>query len=409
MVAARHGFDNPAAMRGKSDRDITDPAHANALMAMEEHLLSTGEAIRNHVDRTEDGHWFSTSKSAIRDASGSIIGLAGVTHDITELKRLEAELEAKNAQFLFALHEMSDGLAVFDAKGVLALCNDRYRELFPLTRHLRTPGRHIRTILAAVADTGEQLGIPADRASWIENVTASLKSDSEQEVHLFDEKWVRIRTRATERGMAVVVISEITQMKHAEVAAVSLTDQLRHLAGTDSLTGLLNRRAFDQALETELARSTSEHRPISLLLLDVDHFKSYNDLYGHLAGDDCLRTVSHCLKQSTRRGGDTVARYGGEEFAIVLANTGADSAQQVAEKLRRAVRDLDLPHDGSDRYAVTISIGVATIPPDELPAQPVELVARADDALYEAKASGRNNVSVWVPGTTKRREQRKRA
>ena len=408
IVAERSGFNNPAEMRGKTDRHIADPAHAEVLMAMEAHLLATGEPIVDHIDRAPDDRWFSSSKTAIRDASGAIIGLAGVTHDITGQKRLEEELEAKNAQFQFALQEMSDGLAVFDVGGVLVHCNEQYRALFPLTRHLRTPGTHISTILAGVAATGEQLGIPADHADWVESVAASLKSSGEQEVHLFDGRWVSIRTRPTEGGMAVVAVSEITRIKQAEVVAVSLTDQLRQLAGTDSLTGVPNRRAFDQTLESELKRSASDLKPISLLLVDVDHFKAYNDLYGHLAGDDCLRSISHCLKHSTRRGGDTVARYGGEEFAIVLPNTGSDSARQVAEKLRRAVRELDLPHEGSDRQAVTVSIGVATVIAAEQ-LQPFELIAHADDALYEAKAHGRDRVVTWTPGTTSRIGSRRRA
>lgn len=407
-VAEHSGFRDPAEMRGKTDRDIADPAQADKLMAMEAQLLATGEPIVNHIDRAPDGRWFTSSKSAIRDASGAIIGLAGVTHDITERKRLEEELQAKNAQFQFALQEMSDGLAVFDAAGVLVHCNEQYRGLFPLTRHLRTPGTNIRTILAGVAATGEQLGIPSDHAGWVESIVESLKSSGEQEIHLFDDRWMSIRTRPTAGGMAVVVASEITKFKQAEVVAVSLTDQLRQLAGTDSLTGVLNRRAFDQTLETELKHSAADIKPISLLLVDVDHFKAYNDLYGHLAGDDCLRSVSQCLKHSTRRGGDTVARYGGEEFAIVLPNTGSDSARQVAEKLRRAIRELDLPHEGSDRQAVTVSIGVATvIATDAL--QPSELIARADDALYEAKAQGRDRVIAWAPGQVSRVGTRRRA
>jgi diguanylate cyclase (GGDEF)-like protein/PAS domain S-box-containing protein len=412
-VAHHHGYSEPGQMRGKSDRDLTAPERAEKLLAMERQMLASGEPIVNHEDEIDDPalgkRWFATSKAPIRDAAGEVIGLAGVTREVTRYKRLEQQLNAKNDQFLYALQEMSDGLAMFDSGGCLVLCNDQYRDLFPLTAHVRAIGTHIRTILAAVVETREQVGLPEDTRAWIDMVAASLSSDSEQEVHLYDGRWMRIRTRPTREGMAMVVVSEITKVKEAEAVAANLANQLRQLAGTDGLTGVLNRRAFDQALEGELARATRSGTPLSLLMIDVDHFKAFNDNYGHLAGDKCLQAVSQCLKRSTRTGGDTVARYGGEEFAVILADTDEPSAEIAAQKLRSAVRALDLPHKGSGKGILTISIGMATLPSVNSGIKPADLVAEADEALYEAKASGRDCVSRKPINGKRRKPPRLRA
>lgn len=133
-----------------------------------------------------------------------------------------------------------------------------------------------------------------------------------------------------------------------------------------------------------------------MLMVDVDHFKAYNDTYGHPAGDECLLVVSKCLKLALRRTDDVVARYGGEEFAAILPSTTDDEAYQVAERVRQALVDLSLPHRGSPRKIVTISIGIATYSEGWNVARSApQLIARADEALYEAKAAGRNRTMGW--------------
>lgn len=131
-------------------------------------------------------------------------------------------------------------------------------------------------------------------------------------------------------------------------------------------------------------------------MVDVDHFKAYNDLYGHPAGDECLRVVGECLKLAVRRTDDIVARYGGEEFAAILPFTSEDDSFQVAERVRRGLADLALPHAGSPLNIVTVSIGIATYPEGRTLARSTpQLIARADEALYEAKSAGRNRTMGW--------------
>lgn len=169
------------------------------------------------------------------------------------------------------------------------------------------------------------------------------------------------------------------------------SDLLRAQAWRDGLTGLYNRRAFDEALATELRRHRRNPASLGLVMLDIDHFKAYNDHYGHQAGDACLQQVATAVASCARRPGETVARYGGEEFAIILPNTEPADCARLCERMAEAVRALALRHEASPAGIVTLSIGYATQQPQDDDASSV-LIARADKALYQAKQSGRNRV-----------------
>ncbi len=179
-----------------------------------------------------------------------------------------------------------------------------------------------------------------------------------------------------------------------------LHEQLREQAIRDPLTGLYNRRYLDNTLERELAHCQREGKALSLIMIDVDHFKKYNDCYGHQAGDNCLRNVADALQACAKRASDLVARYGGEEFTLVLADTNCADAQRVAESVRLSIEALAMPHEQSDSGRVTVSVGVAVM--TEHSYREVENLLRAADlALYRAKQSGRNQVQL-APETGQR-------
>ena len=179
-----------------------------------------------------------------------------------------------------------------------------------------------------------------------------------------------------------------------------LHQQLREQAIRDPLTGLYNRRYLDNTLERELAHCQREGKALSLIMIDVDHFKKYNDCYGHQAGDNCLRNVADALQACAKRASDLVARYGGEEFTLVLADTNCADAQRVAESVRLSIEALAMPHEQSDSGRVTVSVGVAVM--TEHSYREVENLLRAADlALYRAKQSGRNQVQL-APETGQR-------
>ena len=183
----------------------------------------------------------------------------------------------------------------------------------------------------------------------------------------------------------VETLRDITDQKRAQLA-------LKALAASDGLTGLANRRSFDETLALEWSRGIRTKRPLYLLFADVDHFKLFNDLHGHQTGDECLRTVASLVKANALRPADLAARYGGEEFAIIMPETNLEGVRKVADRLRLALAKLKLVHGASEvESCVTISIGVATqIPLKEV--GPEWLLKRADQALYAAKNSGRNRV-----------------
>lgn len=167
------------------------------------------------------------------------------------------------------------------------------------------------------------------------------------------------------------------------------SDFLRSLAFIDGLTGIANRLKFDKAIERAWLQCVRDKNPISLIMIDVDHFKKYNDEYGHQAGDDCLRAVAESISQSLSRPYDLVARYGGEEFVCLLPSTSSEGALLIAEKIKQSVQDKALEHKQSESYGVvTISLGCATTFPIS-GAGSEQLIAKADEQLYAAKNKGR--------------------
>jgi diguanylate cyclase (GGDEF)-like protein/PAS domain S-box-containing protein len=200
----------------------------------------------------------------------------------------------------------------------------------------------------------------------------------------------------------VKVARDVSWRKAREEELQRAFEDAKRLASTDPLTGVANRRHFDLVMEREWLRAAREQTRLSLLLMDVDLFKSYNDIYGHVTGDECLRSIVKAAQGVLKRPADLLARYGGEELVVVLPNTEAEGALQIAEQIRCAVEDREIPHVGNAGGRVTISIGCATLAP--MPGfPPAALVLAADSALYQAKGFGRNNVQLagrfpaWEP------------
>lgn len=187
-----------------------------------------------------------------------------------------------------------------------------------------------------------------------------------------------------------VTIRDITESKQAKAELEKANKKLSRLATLDSLTQIANRRRFDQYYDQEWRRMTREQLPLSLILCDIDYFKSYNDTYGHQQGDECLIQVAQAICQAVKRPADLVARYGGEEFAVILPNTKAEGANNVAQRIRTYLQQLEIPHYSSkvSQY-ITLSLGVSSIIPSR-EKSPDLLMTAADQALYQAKEQGRD-------------------
>ncbi|MBB4373113.1 diguanylate cyclase (GGDEF)-like protein/PAS domain S-box-containing protein [Bradyrhizobium sp. cir1] len=248
--------------------------------------------------------------------------------------------------------------------------------------------------------TSAVAGIHEEDMERVEQAITALKNGEAEEARFVYRQrhrekgdiWVEAAlhvTRASDSGEidgVVAVVRDMTEQK-------DLQDKLAALATSDGLTGLANRRAFDERLADEWARARRDGTQLSLLLIDVDHFKKFNDHYGHLAGDGCLRALGRILSAHTRRPADLAARYGGEEFAVLLPNTGPDGCAEVGEAIRQALHDHAMLHaQNPPSRLVTVSVGAAASLPSETTADSSTLVAAADRALYAAKDSGRDRL-----------------
>jgi diguanylate cyclase (GGDEF)-like protein/PAS domain S-box-containing protein len=191
----------------------------------------------------------------------------------------------------------------------------------------------------------------------------------------------------------VITLRDISARRHAELELESANAELASLVRKDALTGLANRRRFDEVLQDAWTKALAGGWPIAVLMIDVDHFKQFNDCYGHQRGDMCLRDVAAGIITGLFHPDDVAARYGGEEFAVILPRTSTDNAALVAERIRRAVHDLRRPHVAASLGVLTVSVGVAAANP-VLHGDPLAVVRAADQALYTSKNEGRNRTTL---------------
>lgn len=202
------------------------------------------------------------------------------------------------------------------------------------------------------------------------------------------ERWYHFIALKLGDGFSITV-RDITERKLMEL-------KLHQLARLDGLTGVANRRYFEETLAKEWKRGIRDKQPLSLILCDIDYFKIYNDTYGHLKGDECLIRVAKAINRAVKRSTDLVARYGGEEFGIILTNTERQGAIAIAQSIQKAVNQLKIPHPNpreKNHHYIAMSLGVASLIPQKK-LSPKILVASADKALYEAKKQGRNCINV---------------
>lgn len=209
-----------------------------------------------------------------------------------------------------------------------------------------------------------------------------------------DYVWIRdvvhVMRKDGEVDALIGFMFDISDRKKNEEQIMRLQKELEELSFKDGLTGVANRRMFDSIMEVEWASARRNHQPLSLIIVDIDHFKQYNDYYGHIKGDDCLRQVAQALSSAATRPRDFFARYGGEEFVLVLPETDAEAAAKIAERCRSAIFKQQIQHANSaTSQIVTISLGVGTIVPSH-DAEPIVFIEAVDRLLYKAKQNGRN-------------------
>ena len=305
------------------------------------------------------------------------------TQAVREIEeRKKAEVQLRLAASVFA--STSEGIFVTDANGVILSVNPAFEQITGYsadeavgnTPRILKSGKHDQAFYAHIWSSilkeglwkGEIWERRKNGEIYPQNMTISAIRDENGFVRKF-----------------AAILSDITERKKME-------EQLLYLSTHDGLTTLFNRRIFDEELENEWRRAIRAPAPFSLIILDIDYFKDFNDLYGHQAGDACLKAVAKAVGSSVSRPGDLTARYGGEEFVVLLPRTSAVDAARIAESIRSGVEALGFTHGASKEYGVvTVSIGVGTMAP-ALGRTSVEVLKLADQALYKAKLEGKNRV-----------------
>jgi diguanylate cyclase (GGDEF)-like protein len=290
-----------------------------------------------------------------------------------------------------ALDSLADGALVVNKAGTTLWANRRFFENYGLLPSADLMGHDLTEIYAAAWRNHK----PTEH--FLNGLNALKErqrfAGAPYELPLPDHRWVRVVEQMGERadGRGYSTHSDITALKRQQDELERLTVKLESLAVTDALTGLSNRRRFDEGLELEWLRARRDSLPLSLIMIDVDHFKQINDAHGHPCGDGVLRDIAHELMRHVRRAGDLVARYGGEEFAVLLPNTDLATACLFAERLREAIQMKPLDA-ANNSFSITVSCGVSCALAESLHGRREWLIQEADTALYEAKRSGRNKV-----------------
>ena len=315
--------------------------------------------------------------------------IIGTVMDVTERHRATEALNWKTAFLEAQVNSSVDGILVFDNGGRRVLQNQRTVDIWKIPQHLqdREEDRQQRRHMMGMT---RHPGVFKEKMQYL---NSHRNQTSRDEVELKDGTVLDVYSSPVlgKDGRyygRIWTFREITELKR-------YWHMLENLSTTDGLTDIPNRRRFDEFLDREWRRATREQSCLSLVLMDIDFFKEFNDHCGHLAGDDCLRQVAGALVGIVRRPGDLAARYGGDEFVCVLPDTDPAGAVMLAGKIMKSMERLNLPHfHSSVADHVTLSMGVATMVPKK--GQPAsDLVRLADDLLYAAKQDGRNRIKHW--------------
>ena len=317
--------------------------------------------------------------------------------DVTlqRLREAQAQAQAADKRLREAIDAMPSGFAIYDGKNTLVACNKQAPQMFFHLQCDEPVGKTHGNLLRQALDKGLIPSAVGQEEQWLAARLAERGKLNGPVLKNNDlGQWFQHHETRTASGDLVLVRLDVTELVEKGLALERANVQLAHLSTTDGLTGIANRRQFDQTLLAEWQRSVRSQQPLSLLMVDIDHFKRYNDHYGHLAGDNCLRRVARILESCVMRSGELVARYGGEEFALLLPGTDADEANGVARRCNDELQKARISHaDSPDSSWLGISIGVASATATQ-GSLPETLVERADVALYRAKDNGRGGIET---------------
>ena len=310
--------------------------------------------------------------------------------EITRAKIQTLEMGAREKKYRSLFENAPDGIILIDPEGTILDCNRKECELLGRERS-ECLGKKVTDFLSPQSRTFFDLKLPALEGIGSIEVESEIITKTGKTVPI----WRNMTAQYSDDGQftgAIIHTRDITDRKYLEDELKKANRKLEEQSFLDGLTGIANRRAFDEHFSREFNRMRRLNKPLSLVLCDIDYFKNYNDFYGHQKGDSCLEQVARILKNAVRRPGDQAARYGGEEFTVIFSDTETSTAVDLAEILRRSIQGLAIPHKASEiDTVVTASFGIAGIVPSG-ETRLEEIIALADARLYSAKRTGRNRV-----------------
>lgn len=325
---------------------------------------------------------------------------SGKQYDTVKLFKEKVELKSKELQrtqklFQTIFENAPIGIALVNKNGIPVISNKKLQDMLGYTE------------IELSTMSFDNLSHPEDAKLNMKLLNELLEGKTDH--YLLEKRyfrkdgqvvWGKVTSSAfpdiTDGSTYVIgMVNNITKRKITEQKLQKAYQEMEYLSNQDGLTGIANRRYFDNYLDREYVNSIQYSRPLSLIMVDIDFFKQYNDKYGHLEGDECLKQIASTLEKTINQSKGLVARYGGEEFVIVLPETDKINASVIAKKICAAVEELNIPHIGSNisKY-LTVSLGVSTVISDSK-SMPENLILEADKALYQAKQKGRNRVEIY--------------
>ncbi|WGT61334.1 diguanylate cyclase [Variovorax paradoxus] len=384
-----HSEASPAGTKNNSDREYFIHHRNNP---------SARTLISGPIVSRSSGEWVIPVSRRINDPEGNFAGVVLVTLSVKHLLSIldRFQIGEQGAIALFNANQLLVRRPFREADMSRRNAGSALQQQFQASRSGTIEGRSTIDGVTRIISFEHLLDYPLF-------VTVAVgKSEALQEwksASIYQTSWVvllclivAVSGRYLIRSMRRRLVAELN-LRSARDALTEANERLEHLAQEDGLTGLANRRYFDARLAINFQQALESQTPLAVVMVDVDEFKKYNDLYGHLGGDDCLQRIAQALRTAVLRSTDLVARYGGEEMVLLLPGTDADGALEVAQRARLAVVDLQIPHAAAVLGTVSISLGAAAWVPQP-GSTPFELLKAADEALYRAKQGGRNTVRV---------------
>lgn len=381
-------------LRNRPFSEITYPDDTQMNLDLYQELLE-GKRSFYHLEKRyirKDGSivWGDLTVSMVHDNPPSIMA---VVKDITERKRMENAIKESEERFRLIAEYATDMITIHDWIGKYTYVSPAcfrllgYKEEELLDHHAYD--FIFRDDLPSIKEKHNELL----RTGYASSCYRMRKKNNEI---IWFESNLRVFNDSEGTRKIIAISRDITERKQTEHKLREAQELWQQISTLDGLTGIANRRYFDERLDSEWKQSVCSSAPLSLILLDIDYFKSYNDTYGHQGGDECLKKVARTIKETLRRQSYKVCRYGGEEFAVILPETNFEGAMMVSENIRKSIENLRITHIKSNICVyLTISVGFSTKTPTNF-SNTQDIVHEADKALYLAKNEGRNRVRGYV-------------